>query len=255
MPASSVALIRRKLRKRFGISAGHVAVRTAQPWYVRLLVLCAGIVLAIAIGGWVFEAGMRLAGYERAEASRRLDESEERIAQLERENEALHREVRASEGKIAVERVAQEELANQVKTLQAENAALKEDVSLFEGFVSGASIQAEGPRIVRVAIEPIGAEGRFKYRLLLFNRSMQRGGAEFRGEYQFDLVLDREGKDANIRIPDPASGAESERFRVAFRHFHRVEGEFVLPAGAVIRGGEVRLVRGNEVQARLPVVR
>lgn len=254
MPASRSALIRRNLRRRFGITATRVAVRTEQPWYLRVLVIVGAVLLAIAAAGWVFEAGMRLAGHDRSVSGQRIDELMSRVAELERLNAGLEREVRASEGRIEVERVAQESLANQVKTLQVENSALKEDVALFEGFVSGASIQAAGPRIVRVSIEPIGEAGRYKYQLLLFNRSTQRGGSEFRGDYQFDLVLERNGKDANMRIPETTAGSEGERYRVAFRHFHRVEGEFVLPPKVTIKGGEVRLMQGGEVQARSPIV-
>lgn len=254
MPASRSALIRRNLRRRFGISATRVAVRTEQPWYLRVLIVAGSVLLAIAAAGWVFEAGMRLAGHDRSLSGRRIDELVSRVEELERINEGLQREVRASEGRIEVERVAQEALTGQVKTLQLENSALKEDVALFEGFVSGASVQSTGPRIVRVAVEPIGGAGRYKYRLLLFNRSTQRGGSEFRGDYQFDLLLERDGKDANMRIPESTGGPDGERFRVSVRHFHRVEGEFVLPPGSIIKGGEVRLIQGGEVQARLPIV-
>ena len=254
MPASRTALIRRNLRRRFGITASQVSVRTSQPWYLRVLFVAIVATLALAAAGWVFEAGMRLAGHDRAQTTERITDLQTRVAILERENEGLLREVRASDGRIEVERVAQAGLTSQIKTLQLENAALKEDVAMFEGFVSGASIQSAGPRIVRVAIEPIGEGGRFKYTLLLFNRSTKRGGAEFRGDFQFDLLLERSGKDANIRIPDGSTGPEAERFRVAFRHFHRVEGEFVLPPNSSIRGGEVRLLSDGEVLARLPIV-
>lgn len=254
MPASRAALIRRNLRRRFGISATQVAIRTAQPWYLRVLFIAVVASLALAAAGWIFEAGMRLAGHDRAKTTERIIDLQDRVESLVQENERLQRDVRASEGRIEVERVAQAGLAGQIKSLQLENSALKEDVAMFEGFVSGASIQASGPRIVRVAIEPIGEGGRFKYSLLLFNRSTQRGGTEFRGDYQFDLLLERSGRDANIRIPEGPTGPEAERFRVAFRHFHRVEGEFVLPAESRIKGGEVRLLRGGEVQARLPIV-
>ena len=254
MPTSRAALIRRNLRRRFGITANQVAIRTSQPWYLRVLFVALVATLALAAAGWVFEAGMRLAGHDRARTTERISHLQERLTTLEQQNEALLREVRASEGRIEVERVAQAGLITQIKSMQLENSALKEDVAMFEGFVSGASIQSSGPRIVRVAIEPIGEGGRFKYRLLLFNRSTQRGGAEFRGDFQFDLLLERSGKDANIRIPEGRTGPETERFRVAFRHFHRVEGEFVLPANARIKGGEVRLLRDGEVQARLPIV-
>lgn len=253
MPASRVALIRRKLRRRFGITANTVSIRTSQPWHIKLLALVGALALAVGASGWIFEAGMKLAGHDRAQSIERITELEAKLADLEQDNERLRREVRASDGRIEVERVAQEGLAAQVKTLQLENTALKEDVGLFEGFVSGASIQSVGPRIVRIAIEPIGEGGRFKYRMLLFNRSTQRGGAEFRGDYQFDLQVERGGKDANIRIPNVSDGAEAERYRVAIRHFHRVEGEFVLPADAVIKGGEVRLLHDGEVVARMPV--
>jgi hypothetical protein len=252
VPASRAALIRRDLRRRFGIASSQVSVRSTQPWYLRVVFAAVVATIALAAAGWIFETGMRLAGHERAESTRTIIDLQARVANLERDNDALQRAVRASESRIEVERVAQESLALQLRSLQQENAALKEDVALFEGFVSGASITSSGPRIVRVAVEPIGEGGRFKYRLLLFNRSAQRGGTEFRGQLQFDLLLEREGRDANIRLPESERVPDVDRYRVVFRHFHRVEGEFVLPSGASIKGGEVRLLRDGNVEARMP---
>lgn len=252
MSASRAALIRRQLRQRFGITANRVAVRTALPWYWRTILFAVVTGIALAAALWIFEAGIKLAGHDRSEARRQLGELRSQVEALARDKEELTRAARAAEGRIQVEVATQETLVSQIRSLQQENAMLREDVGLFEGFVSGASVQSSGPRIVRVALESIGDGGRFKYRMLLFHRSSQRGGAEFRGELQFDLQLERDGKDANMRIPDPS--VADDRYRVVVRHFHRVEGEFQLPPGSVIKGGEARLLQGGVVHARHSIV-
>jgi len=157
---------------------------------------------------------------------------------------------RAADASIQLEKSAQEGLAGQLRGLQRENAALKEELAVFEGFVSGAVVQATGLRIVRSSLEPLGDRtGRYRYRVLIVNRPPGRGVQEMRGDLQFDLIVSRDGKDASIRFPgsDPA---EAARFKVAVKHFHRAEGEFTVPAGSVIKGGEVRLLQDGQVKAR-----
>ena len=58
-----------KLRQRFGITAPHVAVRTQMPWYMRWLGIALLAVLCAAAALWVFDAGLRFAGYDLRESS------------------------------------------------------------------------------------------------------------------------------------------------------------------------------------------
>lgn len=250
MSASRLALIRRKLRHLTGISARRVAIRVEAPWYWRaalwVLILTVSATLAVAL----YDAGRRFAGFDSRTTHQQIAALEDQLAAAEKELVGLRSVARSADVSIQVEKSAQEQLADQLRSLQRENAALKEELAVFEGFVSGAVVQATGLRIVRVALEPLGDRtGRYRYRVLIVNRQPARGVQEVRGDLQFDLIVSREGKDATIKFPG-GDQVEAARYKVLVKHFHRAEGEFVVPAGAVVKGGEVRLLQDGQVRAR-----
>lgn len=61
---SRLALMLRRLRGRFGISAPQVTVRTHVPWYLRVMVLAGVIVLSVALADWAYDAGQLIAGFD-----------------------------------------------------------------------------------------------------------------------------------------------------------------------------------------------
>src|SRR5580658_5826670 len=112
----------RKLRRRFGISAPNVTVKTEIAWYWRWLGLVIAAALAVAIAGWMYDAGRRFAGFNRSELQQELNSASERLARLEAENKELGAQAHAGEARLQIERTAQQQLASQVKVLEDENA-------------------------------------------------------------------------------------------------------------------------------------
>lgn len=254
MSAPRSALIRRQLRQFFGISARRVAVRTEIPWYWRALLWGGVLSVSLVLAGGLYDTGRRFAGFDSRTMGRELAGLQDRLAELEGELAQLRSVSRAADSRLQVEKATQDELAVQLRTLQRENAALKEELAVFEGFVSGAAAQAVGLRIVRVSVELVdGPAGRYRYRVLLVNRSAVRGIQEVRGDLQFELQIGQSGKDASIKLPG-SDHAEAARYRVTVKHFHRAEGEFTVPPGAVLKGGEVRLLQDGQVRARQAIV-
>ena len=254
MSASRLALIRRKLRQLSGISARRVAVRVETPWYWRAALWVLVLTVSATLAAALYDAGRRFAGFDSRSSYQHIAELEEKLAVAEDELRGLRSVARSADASIQLEKSAQAQLADQLKGLQRENAALKEELAVFEGFVSGAVVQAAGLRIVRVALEPLGeGTGRYRYRVLIVNRQVARGVQEVRGDLQFDLIVSREGKDASIKFPG-GDQVEAARYKVLVKHFHRAEGEFTVPAGAVVKGGEVRLLQDGQVKARQQIV-
>ena len=61
----------KRLRRRFGIAAPRVAVRTHVPWYWRWLTSTVLLVVSIALAWLSFDLGRRYAGFDAGEAARR----------------------------------------------------------------------------------------------------------------------------------------------------------------------------------------
>jgi chromosome segregation ATPase len=130
--SSRLALILRRLRGRFGISAPRVAVRTHLPWYWRALsvIMLSGASLALA--GWIYDAGRQFAGFDQGISEQEIAAMRERVATLEVELESARKIANSSESRLRIESTSQERLAKQISTLEEENSRLKADLATFE---------------------------------------------------------------------------------------------------------------------------
>ncbi|TSA12955.1 MAG: hypothetical protein D4R74_10580, partial [Betaproteobacteria bacterium] len=122
----------KQFRRRFGISAPRMMVQTHVAWYWRTLGLVVVLSCSFALAAWIYDAGRRFAGFDSSEAEQELSQLRERAGRLTTEVAALRASVNASESKLQIERTAQTQLGRQVKTLEDENARLKEDLAFFE---------------------------------------------------------------------------------------------------------------------------
>lgn len=242
-----LALILRRLRGRFGASAPRVAVRTHLPWYWRALSIVLLLATAIALSGWVYDAGRRFAGFDRSETEREIQTLRDQVVQLDGEVAKLRTLANASESNLQIERTAQQQLTRQVKTLEDENTRLKEDLAVFENLAQDQASEG-GLTISRFNVTPGAVPGQYRYRLLAAFKGMQKT-KEFKGSLQFVVALKQEnGSGTSIMIPGADAG-EDPRFAVSFRYFRRLEGVFGVPAGTQVRSVEVRLIQGGAVKA------
>ena len=240
-----LALILRRWRGRFGISAPRVAVRTHLPWYWRVLAVVVILALSLALAGWIYDAGRRFSGFDRSETEQELSDLRAKSARLEEEVLRLRSLVDASDSKLQIELTTQQQLTRQAKALEDENSRLKEDLSVFENLA-----QAEGPEgsisISRLRLEP-DANEQYRYRMLV---AIQGGKKEreFAGSLQLAVALQQEGKNVMMVLPS-AEGPAARAFDLKFKHFRRIEGTFKVPVGARVKSLEVRLLQDGIVKA------
>jgi hypothetical protein len=239
----------RKLRRRFGISARAVTVRTEMAWYWRWLGLVIAAAVVVAVAGWMYDAGRRFAGFDRGEIEQELAVARDRLLKLEAENKELGALAHAGDARMQIERTAQQQLANQVKGLEEENARLKEDLGFFENLMPAES-RDPGLSINRLRVDRDVVPGQYRYRLLLLQSGKRV--AEFQGSLQFIVTLQEGGKDVILTLPgDAAADARTDpkAFRVSFKHFQRVEGVFQVPAGAKLKSVQARVLEHGVAKA------
>lgn len=243
---SRLAVIFRRLRGRFGISAPRVAVRTHIPWYWRGLAVVSVLSISIALAGWIYDAGRKIAGFDRHETEQEMTLLRNRVEELQQEVRGLRALANASESNVQIERTTQQQLVSQVKMLELENGRLKEDLAFFENLAAAEGREA-GFTINRLRVEPNGAPGRYRYRLL----AAAQGGKkdrEFRGSVQLVISMQREGKGAMMILPEQNDPAR-QQYNINFKHFQRVEGVFQIPMGARILSVEARLIQDGVARA------
>lgn len=243
-----IALILRRWRSRFGISAPRVAVRTHLPWYWRVLSMLLIVAVTVTLATWMYDAGRRFAGFERSETEQELDTLHARTAELEKELAHLRSQADASESKLQIEHTAQLQLTRQVKSLEEENTRLKEDMSVFENLAL-----ADGPEgsvsINQLRVEPNGGgtPNLYRYRMLVALQGNKKDN-EFKGNLQLALSTQQDGKNVMMLLPSQTD-ANSPQYTITFRRFRHIQGTFLIPSGARIQNLEVRLLQGGVVKA------
>lgn len=249
-PTASIRL--KRLRQRFGINAPKLAIRTHVAWYWRVLAAIAVLSLSLAIAGWIYDAGRRFAGFDIQESSREITSLRERLLGLEDELVRLRSVAGTGDSVRLIEKSTRQQLAVQIKTLEAENAALKEDLAFFEGLVPATEMGGEsGIRINRLRVEPETVDGQYRYRMLLVNNAGS-AAKNFSGSLQLLVRVQVAGKDAIITVP-PELQQDLRGFQFEIKRFQRAEGVFSVPPGSVVKSVEARLLQGGSVRARQSV--
>ena len=252
MATSSTSVRLKRLRQRFGISAPKLAIRTHVAWYWRALALIAILSLSLALAAWIYDAGRRIAGFHSDESIREIQALRNYVMELDGELTKLRSLAGSGESSLQMERATQRQLSVQVKSLEVENAALKQDLAFFEGLMPASEVGDDAAaKIDHLRIDPEGAAGEYRYRMLVVNNG-GRQSREFKGSLQLLVKVQQGGKDAIITLPSETE-PNPQRFRFEIKHFQRLEGAFSVPAGAVIKGVEARLLQDGVVRAKQSV--
>lgn len=224
------------LRRRLTISAPRMKVRSAMPWPLQWA--GAAIVLGFcgAISLWAFELGKDLAGVDDA-AKEELVRLREDVANLRQERDRIQSILNTSGSAITVERAAQERLATQIRLLETENRALREDLGFFEKLMPANGTEA-------VAIRGLQAEvlsgTQLKWQVLVLQPA--KNAPEFRGKLELSLSGTLDGKPWMMPLPGGAQPLQ-------FRQYRRVEGMVDLPPQAVVKNVSARVVEGSVSRA------
>ncbi|PIQ12841.1 MAG: hypothetical protein CO125_07530 [Hydrogenophilales bacterium CG_4_9_14_3_um_filter_59_35] len=238
--------LRRVLKRRFSIAASPLAVRRHVAWHWRLLLM--GVLLAggIALSWFFYDAGMRFAGLHRGATADELQRLRERLGSLERENASLRSDGAQSERKGQIEQATQNDLAKTVKTLQDENAHLKEDLTFFRKQMSSDKSDAD-LSIYRFKVENT-MPGEYRYRLLLLQGGQREH--EFQGKVQFLVSLTQGGEKLVMTLPS-AKEAEAHAYNLNFKYYQRLEGVFHTEPKAQVRKVQIRVFENGAVQPKL----
>lgn len=225
----------RLIRRRLSISAPRMSVRSHLPWPVRWVLAALVLGFSGAIGLWAFEFGRNIAGLNPG-ARPVSDEARQVRQQLDdtrQERDRAQSLANAADSLIKAERATQVRLTEQVKALEAENQALKDDLGFFERLLpaSGDGLSVRGLQA------DLPASGQLRFQVLV----MQQGGRiqpEFRGRYELLLSGTYDGKP--WVQPGPAV-----RQPLQFKQYRRVDGTVQYPANAVVKQVQVRVLDDN----------
>lgn len=236
--------IKRRIRRKFGISAPRVAVRTHVAWYWRWLFITIIVALGILIADWLFDRLGAIAGWQRTGTLTRLVQLEKSTLLLENENAGLKMQLGVAQRESQIAAAAQAGLTQTVKNLQSENAKLQEDLAFMQSLATGG--KAPGVSVERVELTPGLVAGEYHFTLWLL-QSGQRA-EPFKGHVQLLVTLLDAGRRQVVTYPlNPVD----EAYRLNMRVYQRLEGVLKLSPSGKVSSVQVRVFQDGVVAPRV----
>ena len=251
-PSSRIALILRRLRGRFGISAPKVAVRTHVPWYLRILGIAGIIVLSVALAAWAYDVGRRMSGTHEGDADRVVSELRLANSTLESETVRLRSLLTASESGLQIERAAQKLLSEKSNALADDNARLKEELAVFERLAKLEGKTEDEISIENLSVRADAAPGRYRFNFLMALRGTRRGKD---AKFSLQLVVSPRAGTVGAKMTLPRNGdPDAAQYEIALRNFRRIEGKFDVPAGYIVGATEIKIFEAGILRSSRSLV-
>lgn len=237
----------KRLSRHRSLAVPKMTIKTQLPWPVKLALISIVLGLGAALAMWTYELGRGITGQNHDAERQEIKALKERLETLSAEHDQFSTTANAAESRLTMERSAVKQLAAQVRALEAENTKLKEDLAFFEKLLP-ASTGPRGISIQQLNVENIGPH-QLRYRLLL----MQGGKAteQFVGNLQLAITVEHNGKSAMMIFPERNTAEpEREKFKLAFKHYQRIEGMLTIPQGTIARHVQVRVLEKGQIRAQ-----
>ncbi|RCS57572.1 DUF6776 family protein [Parvibium lacunae] len=251
----------RLLLRKLTISAPQMRVLTQRPWYVRLapyfLVALASAGVTAGWYAWSGAAGNKT----KQQLEQELAESKLKLQQLYDEHAQLERTARTATSQIDMEQAARSRLTQEMKTLEADNARLREELAFFERSISAnqavLGLTLSGARIQVVQ------EGVYQLRVMVAQSG--KINANFNGQLQLHVTGQQNGKTVQLILPEPiqnsataAAGltgkttgyavSPASAYQLNFRHYQRLEIYFALPANLQLKTVQAKVFDGKTIR-------
>lgn len=226
----------RLLRRRLTISAPRMAVRSAMPWPFRWVVMAIVLGFCGAVALWAFEFGKNIAGLDTG-SKEELAMLRVEVAQLREERDKAQSVANTSGSLLTAERAAQDKLVAQIRLLETENRALRDDLGFFEKLIPASG--AEGIAIRGLQAEKMG-ESQLRWQVLVIQPV--KNAPEFNGKLEITLAGTLNGKPWVMPLPGGAQPLQ-------LRQYRRIEGVVDLPPQAVVQNVSAKVVEGAVTRA------
>jgi hypothetical protein len=225
----------RLLRRRLTISSPKMAIRSHTPWPLRWAMAALMLGFSAAIALWAFEFGKSIAGLDSG-AKEELVQLKQEVAQLREERNSVSSSSTAS--LLVAEKTAQDKLLVQLKLLEKENHALRDDLGFFEKLMPAAG--SEGVAIRGLQAEVLEGGARMKWQVLVMQPT--KNAPDFNGKIELVLGGTEAGKPWTMPLP-------SGPLPLQIKQYRRLDGEVDLPPQVVVKTLSARVLDGSSTKA------
>jgi hypothetical protein len=226
----------RLLRRRLTISAPTMAIRSSMPWPLRWVVVALMLGLCAAVGLWAFEFGKGIAGLD-SRSKQELVQLKEEVTRLRDEREKAQSVANTSGSLLVAEKATQDKLAVQVKLLEKENRALRDDLGFFEKLMPTSGVEGVGIRGLQAEI--LGGGAQIKWQVLVIQPT--KNAPDFNGKFELTFAGLQNGKPWSM----PLGAAQS----LQFKQYRRLEGVLDLPPQVVVKTMSAKVTEGSATRA------
>ena len=231
----------RLLRRRLTISAPSMTVRGALPWPLRWVALALMLGFSAAIGLWAFEFGKNIAGLDR-DAKEELLKLRAEVTQLRIENDKYLSIVNTSGLTLVSEKAEKEKLNVQLKQLEADNRALRDDLGFFEKLTTGGNTESLAIRSLQA--ELIAGGNQIKWQALVIQPL--KNAPEFNGKLELTFSGLQNGKPWSMGLPAGAQPLQLTQYK-------RIDGLLDLPPQVTVKAVSAKVLDGNTSKAVLAI--
>ncbi|HSX93556.1 MAG TPA: DUF6776 family protein [Hydrogenophaga sp.] len=222
-------------RRRWKAGAPRMSVRSALPWPLRWLGAAVMLGLCGALALWAFEFGKDIAGLDR-NAREELERLRQEVVTLRADLAALSSEDHTAQSRLTTERSLQEQLRVQIRQLEADNQALRNDLGFFERLIpaGGDALAIRGLQAERLSAT------QWRWQVLMIQAA--RNAPDFKGALEISFTGTLAGKPWSAKhAPAPQP--------VLVKGYLRQEGVVDLPAQAVVKTVTAKLLQGSAVRS------
>ena len=230
----------RLLRRRLTISAPSMTVRGALPWPLRWVTLALMLGFSAAIGLWAFEFGKSIAGLDR-DAKEELLKLRTEVAQLRQENDKNLSIVNTSGLTLVTEKAEKDKLNAQLKQLEADNRALRDDLGFFEKLTNAGNAESLAIRSLQAELV---AGDQLKWQALVIQPV--KNAPEFKGKLELTFSGLLNGKPWTMSLPGGAVPLQVTQYK-------RAEGLVDLPPQVIVKAVSAKVLDGNTSKAILAI--
>jgi hypothetical protein len=214
-----------------------MAIRSRTPWPLRWLMVALMLGLCAAVGLWAFEFGKGIAGLD-SNAKAELAQLKVEVAALREERDAAQSVANTSGSLLTAEKAAQDKLAVQVKLLENDNRALRDDLGFFEKLMPVGA--AEGIAIRGLQAEVLGGGAQIKWQVLVIQPT--KNAPDFNGKIELVLGGTQAGKPWTMPLPGGLQTLQVKQYR-------RLEGVVDLPPQVVVKTMSAKVLEGAATRA------
>lgn len=238
----------RLLLRKLTISAPQMRVLTHRPWYVKAMPFALTALISITLVVIWYEWRLHQGGKSRAELVQEVTTLRASVANYAREREEWRQLGDTAASQVQMEKTAREQLAQQMKSLEAENARLREDLSFFEKSIP--ATQGNMGLAMRSARLRQTAPGQYEFRALLAQNG--KDAPTFVGRLELSIQGIQAGKAYQLTLPNPSlnTGGRSDAsaYQLNFRHYQRLEGSFTLPTDVQIKSIQAKVFDSKTIR-------